>query len=129
MNNIGTITNSGGGLGAVTLNSTIGPNVTNVIQNSSTSMLVLSSTNPTWFGGLQINLGTVKTTGGITTAAPTGNGTITLGNATTGGGTTGGNVTLGSGTLTMQCLCGGRTPNIPVTRSLLPAELGTGLFN
>ncbi|MEI6033869.1 MAG: autotransporter-associated beta strand repeat-containing protein [Verrucomicrobiae bacterium] len=84
VNNTGNITNSGGGTGTVTLGGTIGTNVTSVIQNSSTSTLVLSGTNTAWSGsggGIQINSGTLQ----IGSNTGTGTAAITLGNATTGG--------------------------------------------
>jgi autotransporter-associated beta strand protein len=48
----GTITNNGSGSGAVTISSSIGSNVTGVIQNSTTSSLVLSGVNT--YGGTTV---------------------------------------------------------------------------
>ena len=45
VNNSGTITNSGTGGGVTTISANIGANVTNVVQNSATTQLVLSGTN------------------------------------------------------------------------------------
>ena len=45
VNNAGTITNSGTGGGVTTISSNIGSNVTNVVENSANSQLVLSGTN------------------------------------------------------------------------------------
>ena len=50
MNNAGTITNSSVGTGTVTLSGSIGGNVTNITQNSSTSQLTLSGSNPSYAG-------------------------------------------------------------------------------
>jgi len=68
VNNIGTITNSGTGTGSSTITSVIGPNVTGVIQNSTTSQLTLSGAN-TFTGGVtltagQINLNNASALGG-----------------------------------------------------------------
>jgi fibronectin-binding autotransporter adhesin len=81
VNNTGNITNSGSGSGTVALNGIIGTNVSNVIQNSPTSMLTLGGNNTAWIGGIQINSGTVSTSGSFLS---TGTKTITLGSATGG---------------------------------------------
>ncbi len=60
VNNTGTITNSGTGAGTATINSKLGANVTQVIQNSSTSVLSLTmTTNTAFVGSVAVNAGTV----------------------------------------------------------------------
>jgi fibronectin-binding autotransporter adhesin len=118
VNNIGTITNDGNGTSTVGINGNIGSNVTNVIQNSATSGLILSGAN-TYTGPTTVSAGTL--TAGVASVAGTsgafGNGsavslanvsgsTLALANFNTqigslaGGGTTGGTVTLGAAMLT-----------------------------
>jgi autotransporter-associated beta strand protein len=58
INSIGTITNSGTGIGTTTISGVIGTNVTGVIQNSATSQLTLSGAN-TFTSGLTIKAGMV----------------------------------------------------------------------
>jgi len=84
INNTGTVTNASTGTGNVDITSTIGSNVNGVIENSSTTPLILSGPN-TFTGGLTINSGTVK---GLTSAdalGGSGSGTVTLGNSAGGG--------------------------------------------
>ena len=77
LNNIGTVTNSGTGSGTATISFAIGSNVTNLIQNSTTSALNLSTVNTNQ--QLTIYAGAVNCT---TTASCVGSGNITLGNTT-----------------------------------------------
>jgi autotransporter-associated beta strand protein len=77
----GSITNSGTGFGTVTLSGLIGPNVTNVLQNSATSTLVISNASNTYTG-------TTTVTQGI----------LSVANTVTGLGTSPGNIILGGAT-------------------------------
>ena len=69
LNNVGTITNigdnaaSGGRSNPVVINSVIGPNVTGLIQNSSTHLLTLSGNNSTISGDVTIATGTLELAG------------------------------------------------------------------
>jgi len=79
INNTGTITNSGTGVGQAIINAAIGSNVTGVVQTSATSVLNLRGTN-SFTGGITIKAGQVNVRGkalGDTNA--TNVGTITLG--------------------------------------------------
>jgi autotransporter-associated beta strand protein len=80
VNNIGTITNQGSnaGTGNTLISTVIGPNVTGVTQNSTTSGLTLSGVN-TYAGGTNILAGTVTAT---TSASALGTNLVTLGNTT-----------------------------------------------
>jgi fibronectin-binding autotransporter adhesin len=78
INNTGSLTNSGSSSTGVTINATIGANVTAVVQNSATSALTLSASN-SFTGGLAILAGTVNETNGGDNSL--GTGTITLGNS------------------------------------------------
>jgi len=75
-----TITNSGGGSGAVSMSGIItnGSGTLAVIQNSLTSALNLGNTGNTFSGGVTVQSGTVFTVGG---SAALGTGTLTLGNS------------------------------------------------
>jgi fibronectin-binding autotransporter adhesin len=75
INNSGDLTNSGTGTGTITISGNIGGNVTNVIQNSATSMLAISGSN-TFRGGLYILNGTVSAS---TSTNALGVGTVYLG--------------------------------------------------
>ena len=66
VNNTGTITNSGSGTEEAIIHAAIGANVTQVIQNSSTSALLLSGSNPNFAGSVAVNAGTLQL--GSTTA-------------------------------------------------------------
>jgi autotransporter-associated beta strand protein len=64
VNNTGTITNSGSGSGTATINSKLGANVTQLIQNSSTSALLLGMTlNTAFVGSVSVNAGTLQLIG------------------------------------------------------------------
>jgi autotransporter-associated beta strand protein len=63
LNNAGTITHIGDGAGDLTINSAIGANVTEVIQNSVTSKLVLTGNN-TFTGPTTVSAGTLQVDGG-----------------------------------------------------------------
>jgi autotransporter-associated beta strand protein len=76
----GTLTNQGSFNGAVTIDSNITSNVTNVIQNSATSRLVLGGAASTYANGVKINKGIVQ----LKTAAAAGAGAISLGEASSG---------------------------------------------
>ncbi|MFA6094553.1 MAG: LamG-like jellyroll fold domain-containing protein [Candidatus Paceibacterota bacterium] len=78
LNNNGTITNTSAGTGGVVISSVISPNVTGVIQNSTSSTLTLSGNNTFSGAGLIIKKGTVV---GQTSANAFGAGTITLGDS------------------------------------------------
>ncbi len=78
INNTGTITNSGTGVGTITISAVIGTNVTGVIQNSATSQLTLSGVN-TFTSGLTIKAGTVALTTSTSAGGGSGTGTITIG--------------------------------------------------
>lgn len=88
VNNSGVIINSGLGTGAALISSSIGSNVTDIIQNSTTSPLTLGGLN-SFSGDLKINAGTVNS---ITSSGAFGIGTIFLGD-TSGNA----NITLNSG--------------------------------
>jgi autotransporter-associated beta strand protein len=61
VDNIGTITNSGSGTGTATIHSKLGGNVTQLIQNSSTSILSLTMTaNTAFVGSVAVNAGTLE---------------------------------------------------------------------
>ncbi len=61
VNNTGTITNSGTGTGTATINSKLGASVTQVAQESPTSVLILSmTTNNAFVGSVAVNAGTLK---------------------------------------------------------------------
>ena len=75
LNNTGTITNSGSGSATVTINNVVGSNVTNIIQNSTTSQLTLLGNNTTYIGGVQITQGLFY----LGSLAGAGTGPITLG--------------------------------------------------
>ncbi|MFA5144231.1 MAG: autotransporter-associated beta strand repeat-containing protein [Candidatus Omnitrophota bacterium] len=62
VNNTGTITHIGAGSGDTTISSVIGSNVTGIIQNSSTSKLVLSGNNSS-VGYVTISSGTLELSG------------------------------------------------------------------
>jgi autotransporter-associated beta strand protein len=62
INNIGTITNSSTGAGTTTISAVIGSNVTGIIQNSSTSKLLLSGNNSNT-GSVTITSGTLELSG------------------------------------------------------------------
>ncbi len=81
VNNIGTVTNSGSGAGTaqIGITSVIGTNVTEVIQNSTTSILVLAAANTFSGSGLSIKAGSVLV---VAQASAVGAGNITLGNTT-----------------------------------------------
>jgi len=74
----GSITNSGSGSGKVGLTGALGSNVTDVIQNSATSLLELSGSN-TISGSLYVKSGTVNFTGGAGVVQQGGLNTIQLG--------------------------------------------------
>lgn len=59
VNHVGTFTNSGTGMGVITVSGVIGANVTAVIQNSATSLLNLSNANA-YSGATEINAGTLS---------------------------------------------------------------------
>ncbi|MEI6646064.1 MAG: autotransporter-associated beta strand repeat-containing protein [bacterium] len=61
INMTGAITNKGSGTNIVTISGTIGPNVTAVVQNSTSSKLILSGTNNTYAGITTVSLGTLET--------------------------------------------------------------------
>ena len=61
INPVGSITNSSGSTGASTISGIIGANVTAVVQNSSTSKLILSGTNNLYAGTTTVILGTLET--------------------------------------------------------------------
>jgi len=84
VNNTGTVTNSGSGSGATTVSAVIGTNVTGVIQNSSTSMLLLSGPN-TFTSGLTILSGTAEGQTSTSALGGSGTGTVILGNSSGGG--------------------------------------------
>jgi hypothetical protein len=75
INNTGTITNSGTGTGATTISGVIGSNVTGIIQNSTTSGLVLSGANSSFAGPVTIKAGTIT----VSNASGLGTGTVTIG--------------------------------------------------
>jgi autotransporter-associated beta strand protein len=104
INNAGTITNSGTGTGATIISGTIGSNVTGVIQNSSTSKLVLSGNNSS-VGNVTITSGTLELSG-TTNLNVSGNwsnaGTFTANTST---------VTFNSATQSLNCGAGGTTFN------------------
>jgi len=103
LNNVGTITNLGNGsTGSMTINSQIGANVTGVIQNSSTSRLILNGTNlytgPTTItagilqlGGSLANTSVTAAAGttflvtGNSTVGTSGSGSVTVAGSATGG--------------------------------------------
>ena len=89
VNNAGTITNSGTGTGTSTISAAIGSNVTNVLENSATSQLTLSSASNAYTGTTTIQSG-ILSVGNVVVAA----GVSGLGNSTTpvvlGGATTSG---------------------------------------
>src|SRR5205807_6163676 len=61
VNNTGTITNSGSGTGTSAIASKLGGNVTQLIQNSSTSRLRLDmTTNTAFVGSVAVNAGTLE---------------------------------------------------------------------
>jgi len=82
INNIGKITNSGAG-GSETIATTIGSNVTGIVQNSSSSNLILSGNNSTGSGGstnsVTVSAGTLQM--GVATALGSGN-TVFVGSGT-----------------------------------------------
>jgi autotransporter-associated beta strand protein len=88
INNTGLITNSGATTGTTTISGIIGTNVTGVVENSSSSTLVLTGAN-TFTSGVRILSGTAS---GTTSASAFGTGAITIGdtsgsaNATLNGG-------------------------------------------
>jgi autotransporter-associated beta strand protein len=77
-NPVGYIANTGAGSGLATISSVIGGNVTGIVQQSSTSTLLLSGNNAALSGGVSIRAGTLR---GATSANCFGTGTITLGAA------------------------------------------------
>lgn len=79
VNHTGTITNSGSGTGDATISAVIGTNVTGVIQNSPTSMLILSGVN-TFTGGITIKSGILRFSTPGTSVGGSGN-TITIGDS------------------------------------------------
>jgi len=85
VNNAGTITNNGTGIGDTNISATIGSNVTGVIQNSTTSKLVLSGsgnafgTTTVTAGTLEVSNGSSLGTGAVTVANT---GILTLGSFT-----------------------------------------------
>jgi autotransporter-associated beta strand protein len=105
--NVGTVTNSGSGVGTVTITSAFGANVTTVNQSSSTSGLTVNANNSADTVTYNINSGTLTVsnsnsigakstvsfanTSGATLALG-GTGGVNIG-ALTGGGTTGGTIT------------------------------------
>jgi filamentous hemagglutinin family protein len=96
INNTGSISNSGTGSGTVTINAVIGPSVAAIIENSSSSMFVLSNAN-TYSGATSITSGVLRA--GASNALSTG--AVIVGGAGTLDLAYGGTVTLGS-TLTMS---------------------------
>jgi len=76
INHSGSLTNSGTGGGTTTISGNLGSNVTNVVQNSATSALVLSGTNAN--SATIISLGTLVFTGGSLSNSP-----VTVASATT----------------------------------------------
>lgn len=83
INNTGTVTHTGTGTGVTTINSIIGANVTQVIQNSATSQMTLAN-GANQFGSLWVKAGTVQLgqNGTATQTSAGGLGTITLGDNT-----------------------------------------------
>lgn len=76
LNNAGTVTNSGTGSGDVEINSVIGTNVTEVIQDSLTSVLTVNQSN-TYTGQTTLKAGIMRIVGGTvanTGAGPFGSG-------------------------------------------------------
>ncbi len=63
VNNTGTVTNSGTGAGTATITGIIGAGVTNVIQNSLTSGLVLTANNSPYTGAFTVRAGTLSGSG------------------------------------------------------------------
>jgi autotransporter-associated beta strand protein len=61
INPVGAITNSSLSTGASTISGAIGTNVTAVVQNSTSSKLILSGTNNTYAGTTTVLLGTLET--------------------------------------------------------------------
>lgn len=74
INASGIITNSGTTTGTTSITGAIGANVAGVVQNSPTSLLTLTASNPNFNSGLTIRAGTVSATG---TATATGFGAAT----------------------------------------------------
>ncbi|PJI76626.1 autotransporter-like protein, partial [Polynucleobacter brandtiae] len=70
LNNIGTVSNIGTGTGTTTINSIIGSNVTGVVENSTTSNLILAGNN-SYAGNTTISSGTlaVSVTGNLGSTA------------------------------------------------------------
>jgi autotransporter-associated beta strand protein len=83
----GTLTNSGTGAGTVTITGAIGATVTNVLQNSATSALTLSSAANAYTGTTTVTQGTLNFAGTPVTGATSGLGNsatnIVLGGAST----------------------------------------------
>jgi autotransporter-associated beta strand protein len=62
VNHNGSITLQGAGTGNTTISANIGPNVTGITQNSTSSVLVLSGANNTFAGDTTVNAGTLRIT-------------------------------------------------------------------
>jgi autotransporter-associated beta strand protein len=81
INNTGTITNSGTGVGQAVIEANIGGNVSGVVQNSATSQMFLRGTN-SFTGGIQIKAGTLNVEGkALGDSDATNVGAITLGDS------------------------------------------------
>ena len=81
MAHIGAITNNGPGSGAVTLSGTISNTVSEVVQNSLTSLLTISAPTNLWTGGTWIKRGVCKFGAASALSSP-GYGDIILGDTT-----------------------------------------------
>jgi autotransporter-associated beta strand protein len=62
INHSGSITLQGEGTGNVSISANIGPNVTGIIQNSASSLLILGGANNTFSGNTTVNTGTLRIT-------------------------------------------------------------------
>lgn len=93
VNNLGLVTNSGTGNAVTTISGIIGGNVTGVVQDSTTSSLLLTGAN-TFGSGTTIKAGTLTANGAGTEL---GTGIVTLGNTT------------GTAAATLSTLSNGRT--------------------
>ncbi len=69
INHTGSITNSGMGTGATTISGSLGGNVANVVQNSTTSALKLSGANSAYTNNLFVNAGALTLSGATSLTA------------------------------------------------------------
>lgn len=103
VNNTGSVTNSGTGTGATLISTNIGANVTDLIQNSATSALILTSTTANAFAGnTSVLAGTLNVNAGGAVGL-LGTGALTLG---AGVGSNAAALTFGSAQTTTEAVSG-----------------------